>query len=307
MNIIRMTGGLGNQMFAYALYLKFLSMGTECLIDDYTEYTGHENRRPLFLKDAFGINYPVASRKQYNEFTDSSMMPHRRFVRMIRGRQSREYHENDLEFDPKILTLDDAYLTGYFQSDKYFADIKNNVIKSFAFTSDVKNRAKKIIQDNGIREIFWNDDVCDSRTDAETVPVSIHVRRGDYLKVSEVYGGICTDEYYEKAIKHILKNVKNPVFLIFSNDAGWCHDWMKKINDRDDLIYHVIEGTDESTGYIDMYLMSRCAHNIIANSSFSWWAAYLNQNLDKIIMAPSRWQGDCERHDIYTDDMIRVL
>ena len=312
MNIIRMTGGLGNQMFAYALLLKFRSMGVECMIDDYTEYTAHDNRRPLFLKDAFGIDYPVASKKAYNEFTDSSMMPHRRFARMIRGRKSREYHEKSLEFDPKILTLDNAYLTGYFQSDKYFSDIEKDVRESFTFTPDVVAGAEKILKDNGIDEALFapaaeggQRALSAPASAAEPgTPVSLHVRRGDYLNVSEVYGGICTDEYYRKATDYISEHVKNPVFLIFSNDTKWCNDRAKGM--FGEMKYHIIEGTEESNGYIDMYLMSRCSHNILANSSFSWWGAYLNSHPDRIVLAPSRWDNVNVHEDIYTEYMTRI-
>ncbi len=293
MNIIRMTGGLGNQMFSYALYLKFKSMGIDCMIDDFSEYEGHDNRRPLFLHDAFAIEYPRVTKDIYEEFTDSSMRFHKRLARKLRGRKSREYREASTDFDPEVLKKDNAYLTGYFQSDKYFADIKEEVLKAFTFTDKVREDADRIL--------------------AKTMGcVSIHVRRGDYLDAGEAYGSICTDEYYRSAIKMIMYKVSDPVFLIFSNDPEWTKGWAAGLFDCSPLPdgrkfdFRLIEGTDESTGYIDMSLMSRCAHNIIANSSFSWWGAYLNKNPEKIVIAPQKWNNLTDQTDIYTDDMIRI-
>lgn len=289
MNIIRMAGGLGNQMFSYALYLKFKSVGIDCMIDDFSEYEGHDNRRPLFLRDAFAIEYPRVSREVYEEFTDSSMRFDKRIARKLRGRCSREYHEVSANYDPEVLRRDNAYLTGYFQSDKYFADVQDEVLRTFTFTDEVKATADRILAESSL----------------ETTYVSIHLRRGDYLDVSDVYGGICTDDYYRSAIKMIMDKVANPVFLIFSNDPEWTETWAATLFDPP-FKYHVIKGTDESTGYIDMCLMSRCSHNIIANSSFSWWGAYLNQNPDKIVIAPSKWNNKIDQTDIFTENMVKI-
>ena len=295
MNIIRMTGGLGNQMFGYALYLKFKSLGIESVFDDfsqYEDYTGDIKRRPIQLKQVFGIDYPVVSKEVYDEFTDSSMRFDKRILRKIRGRRSRIYEEKAFSFDPEVLSKDNVYLTGYFQSEKYFEDIKDDVLRYFTFTDEVKNEADELIRKY------------------ETVPsdsntVSIHVRRGDYLDNPEVYGNICTDEYYKKAVKKIKETVDAPVFLLFSNDPEWTSDWVSNIFDPNDK-YVVIRETTEDTGFIDMYLMSRCEHNIIANSSFSWWGAYLNQNPEKMVIAPSKWVNHHETTDIYTSNMIKV-
>ena len=310
MNIIRMTGGLGNQMFAYALFLKFKSMGIDCRIDDYSEYEGHDNRRPLFLNTAFGIDYPVATRAEYDEFTDSSTRPDRRILRKLRGRKTREYRERGADFDPEVLKKDNAYLTGYFQSEKYFADIKNDVLKCFSFNEATRKKAGEILESNGIRLDAMGDHAF----------VSVHIRRGDYLNVSEVYGNICTDEYYRLAIGIIReKTAKEPFFLVFSNDIEWTRKWCEGIFDKNvglghsaqsntdpGSCYRVMTGTGEDEGYVDMYIMSRCAHNIIANSSFSWWGAYLNTNPQKNVVAPSKWVNTFDQRDIYTDDMILI-
>lgn len=315
MNIIRMTGGLGNQMFSYALYLKFKSMGIDCMIDDFSEYEGHDNRRPLFLQDAFGIEYPRVSVDIYEEFTDSSMRFHKRLARKLRGRKSREYHEAGANYDPLVLKKDNAYLTGYFQSDKYFADVKEEIFGTFTFTDKVEKEADRILT-KSVQTARLEQTPADASNNKNLV--SIHVRRGDYLEVSEVYGGICTDEYYRSGIKMIMDKVPDPVFLIFSNDDEWTENWAATLFGTLDTAghsdgpgyhhynYHVISETEESNGYIDMCIMSRCSHNIIANSSFSWWGAYLNKNPEKIVIAPQKWNNMTDQTDIYTDDMIRI-
>ena len=311
MNIIRMTGGLGNQMFQYALYLKYKSLGIPCKFEDWTEYENHDNRRPILLKKAFGIDYPVASMEEYTEFTDSYMdLPHR-IARKVRGRKTRLYNEASFDFDPLILKKDNAYITGFFQTDRYFPEDKDIILDAFTFTDEVKEEAKKVLMPAAGRPIT----------------VGIHIRRGDYLDANEIYGNICTEEYYLRGIEYIEKCLKermnNVRYLIFSNDPDWAEDWAGRTfagheasksnsvagNSSDGYVfpsYTVLRGTTEDTGYIDMFLMSKCDHNIIANSSFSWWGAYLNRNPEKIVIAPSKWTNTEVRNDIFTKDMIRI-
>ena len=135
----------------------------------------------------------------------------------------------------------------------------------------------------------------------ETNSVSIHIRRGDYLEVSDVYGGICTPQYYEKAMKQMEKWHPDCHFFVFTNDVKWVKENYSGKN------LTVVEGNDEDTGYIDMYLMTKCKHYILANSSFSWWGCYLNPSKDKKVIAPKQWiQGrDCK--DIYTEEMSTCI
>ena len=127
--------------------------------------------------------------------------------------------------------------------------------------------------------------------------VSVHIRRGDYLEVDEVYGGICTEEYYEKAMKKMEDEVPDCHFFIFTNDIPWVKEHMTGEN------ITVVEGNDEDAGYIDMYLMTQCKHYILANSSFSWWGCYLNPSKEKKVIAPKIWANGRDSRDIYTDEM----
>ena len=275
-------------MFQYALFLKYISMGVEAKFDDFTEYVGRDNARPIELS-VFDIDYPKATKEEYMDYTDSYRDPLRRAIRLLFGRKSREYTEVICTFDEEVLKRDNAYISGYFQSEKYFFDIKDEVIKSFSFNENTKKAGMNLLAQNGVT------------LEGETV--SVHIRRGDYLKFPGVYGNICTEEYYDRAIKYICEQVSNPRFLIFSNDTDWCEEWVKKYPELD---MRLIKGTDEDTGYIDMYLMSLCKHNIVANSSFSWWGAYLNRNSEKLVIAPKKWLNNHDETDIYTEEMIRI-
>lgn len=294
MIIIRMTGGLGNQMFEYALYLKLRAMGKEVKFDDITEYE-LDNARPVMLW-AFDISYPKAKKEEINEITDGFMKLSHRIRRKLFGRKSLEYHEKDCNYDEQILLKDPAYLTGYFQSEKYFRDVAGEVRKAFTFSDriwenldgEIKQRIKTYL---GQIE--------------NTVSVSVHVRRGDYIEKEEIYGGICTEKYYKAAIEYMEKQFPDGCFYLFSNEPEWVKSWIKE-NYGEDNRFIIIEGTTEETGYLDLLLMSRCKGHIIANSSFSWWGAWLDDCYEKKVIAPAKWANNQEFIDIYWENMIKI-
>lgn len=294
MIIIRMTGGLGNQMFQYALYLELKSQGKEVLMDDITEYEGRK-ARPLMLW-IFGIQYEYASREDINKITDGFLKLSHRIRRKIFGRKSLEYQEGKSGYNPQVLEKDPAYLTGYFQSEKYFADVKEIVRDSFTFS----NIIWKDLSENLTHKIQEYQNQIKN-----TLSCSLHVRRGDYLDNVEEYGNICTTEYYRSAVHIIQEKYPDAVFYLFSNDAEWVRSWATGIFGNNNC-YQIIEETTEDTGYLDMLLMSQCKHHIIANSSFSWWGAWLNPSKEKLVIAPAKWFNNQEDKDIYTKDMIRI-
>ena len=294
-----MTGGMGNQMFQYALYLKLRAMGREVKFDDVSEYR-LENARPIMLW-VFDISYPKASQREINEITDGFLKFSHRVRRKLFGRKSLEYHEKDCNFDCQVLERDPAYLTGYFQSEKYFKEIEEQVRKAFVFSNRIWEKLDAGIKEKmeGYLEQIQN-----------TLAVSVHVRRGDYLTTSGVFGGICTEVYYRRAVKRMLESYPQALFFVFTNDVGWVRDWIPgfcrelELADTDRFI--VVEGATEDTGYIDMLLMSKCRHHILANSSFSWWGAWLNPAKDKCLIAPSVWFNNQDSRDIYTETMIKI-
>ena len=287
MVILQLSGGLGNQMFEYALYLSLRAKGKHVKIDDVSDYRTPD-RRPVQLS-VFDAAYERASEEEVIRYTDSSLSPLSRIRRKLTGRKSLLYREKDMEYDETVFERDPVYLTGFFQSEKYFADVKEEVRRRLTFSE----RVKAELPESG-REILKRIEAGPS--------VSVHVRRGDYLHASHngMYEGICTLDYYRKAMVQIREKEPEAVFFLFSNDMEWTKEHLA----GPDCV--PVEGGSEEKGYLDLYLMSRCRHNIIANSSFSWWGAWLNDNPEKQVIAPARWINGRECRDIYTEGMIRI-
>jgi hypothetical protein len=173
-------------------------------------------------------------------------------------------------------------LDGYFQSEKYFSFYRDEILNLF----DIGVNYKKIIDKKYSELVLKN--TC-----------SIHVRRGDYLNHPDVHPTL-TLNYYSQAISHFGDEV---TFLVFSDDINWCKENLHLLTDK--LVY--IEG---NTDYQDLYLMSICKNNIICNSTFSWWGAWLNQNNNKKVISPSVWFGDKLKHyntdDLYCENWIKI-
>lgn len=282
MIIIRMSGGLGNQMFEYALYLFYKSRGILVKMDDVTEYR-LDNARPIQLH-VFGIRYDRATPEEIREWTDSYMDIFSRVRRKLLGRKTRAYKEKSQRFDPQVLALKNAYLEGYWQSEKYFYPVVEEVRKAFVFRQELLNTKSR----EYLQQI------------QNTTSVSLHIRRGDYLQEEKVYGNICTEKYYTEAMDYMREQVKGCQFFLFTNDVAWAEQHMQ----GEDIT--IIEGSKENNGYMDMYLMSQCRHNIIANSSFSWWGAWLNGNPDKKVIAPAQWANGRDCRDVYWADMLVI-
>ncbi len=294
MIIIQMAGGLGNQMFQYALYKQLTGMRKTVKMDDEAGFREDAQRNPALA--AFGIAYERASRQEIEEMTDSSMAFTARVRRKLFGRQRRAYFEENKCFQPKIFDWDDIYLEGYWQSEKYFRDVGNLLKKEFSLESVRRNR------DNGYGLSEEAERYLNRIEQGESV--SIHVRRGDYLlpQNQDLFGNICTDMYYEKAVKKMMESRPDCTFYLFTNDNQWAAE---RLRERKDFPIVLVE-LPGNRDYETLMLMSRCRHNILANSSFSWWASYLNDNPDKQVIAPAEWMNGWDCSDIYRADMIRI-
>ena len=287
-----MEGGLGNQLFQYALYRQLRSRGRCVKMDVTTEY-GREHDRQQMLW-AFDAVYEEATQDEINRLTDGFMDLPSRIRRKLTGRRTKKYAETDTNFDPQVLRKTPVYLTGYFQSEKYFADIKEQLHSELDFSG----RIYENVQDTLLYKIKeYRYAIENSQS------VAIHVRRGDYLNHPEMYGMSCTTEFYRAGVHYIRERHPDAKFFVFTNDPVWTAKWLQE-NFLGD--FTLIQGTDEETGYLDLMLMSQCKHQIMANSSFSWWGAWLNRNNDKLVVAPEPWFGDRECRDIYTEGMIRI-
>jgi hypothetical protein len=212
------------------------------------------------------------------------------WMRIIRKAIKIDVIKEDPLYHPEVLELSGwAYYSGYWISEEYFKEVENEVRDSFKF------KGKLVHKNKDVAERIYN---CNS--------VSIHIRRGDYLETDmnrKIYGNICTLNYYEKAIAKIHQKVENPSFFIFSNDIDWCRENLEVIN---------AEYIDWNTGddsFRDMQLMSLCKSNILANSTFSWWGAWLNVNKEKNVLVPSRFFNDILASNMDTlvpKDWIRI-
>jgi hypothetical protein len=263
-----MSGGLGNQMFQYAFYRALQEKNIQCKINVVP------NDIQFILCDVFnGLKLQIDTENKYSMYKNPLSF-HRYFKEEASG-----------VYDQRVFAMKDTSFLGYWQSEKYFKDICGLIRGEFIFN----------IRDESLKH--FADIIKSSATS-----VSVHVRRGDYLKLHEIYGGICTAEYYNQAVEYIKSKVENSFFYVFSNDMQWVKDNLR----IDNAVYVEATMFDDYQDWYDMYLMSCCKHNIVANSSFSWWGAWLNDNPDKIVVSPNRWQNDADMDDIWCDGWIRV-
>lgn len=284
MIIIKLKGGLGNQFFQYA-FGKNLSKitGSELKID----ISNFKNNKRTFLLDKFNTDFKIALEKEIEKFIPKNKL--KRFIKkkvnnILPFSKKNYYIEKEDNFNKKIFNLNpNSYIEGYWQNEKYFYNIKKTLQKELT------------LKNNNLQHIYKN-----YKELKENESVSIHIRRGDYLekKYAEKYINLNTN-YYKQAIKLITKKNKNPYFFIFSDDIDWC----KKNLNIANCFY--IDQTLQLKDYEELILMSKCKHNIIANSTFSWWAAWLNKNPNKIIIAPQKWKIN-EKTNLNLKEWIQI-
>ena len=269
-------------------------------------YLSHRHKTPLLLDpvfygsqtmrsfdlDVFNIQAEMAGEKQRALF---ELPPDPSFLAKLSFRLRRLFRnypfviEKQFSFSPELLEVPaSAYVEGYFQTEKYFSSIKALIKNDFTFRvpMDARNAAMH-------GRITGSDSV------------SVHIRRGDYVSnpYTNTIHGTCSIDYYRDAIAHIRSKVENPSFFIFSDDIEWAKQHL--------LPGEKAEFIDFNTGeksYEDLRLMSSCRHNIIANSSFSWWGAWLNGNENKIVIAPQKWFNDPSKdtRDLIPETWLRI-
>lgn len=309
MVIIQLAGGLGNQMFQYALCLELEALGREVKIDDESGFVQDVQRKPALAP--FGITYERPTKKELEKMLDSSMLPWQRVRRKLLGRHKKAYFEESKLFLPEVLEWDDIYLEGYWQSEKYFW--KNGDVLRRVYDT---NKLVRYLTQKGV----WQLCIDGEKSAAQyamginnTCSVSVHIRRGDYLTPENqaLFGGICTDAYYIEGMRLMRERFPKCRFYLFCNDKEWARE---NFAGREDVTLVDLQGSGEGLAEEDMdldfaefVLMSRCKHNILANSSFSWWASYLNPNPDKLILVPDRWLNHVDCRDFYREDMQKII
>lgn len=283
MNIVWIDGGLGNQMFQYALALKLESLGRQVKID-VTKYAEHHVHNDFELDRVFGIDCPFASVREIRSLGYRKANHLTEFLKRTPLGKKTIYNNESYAFDEKVLTLDGFYLEGYWQSEKYFADIREKIWKTYQFpdfTTEKQRDYARQIQDS--------------------LSVSVHIRRGDYLNYSYLQN-ICTEDYYRWAMNTFREKYPGSAqFFIFTNDVPWAKEHFREAD------CHFVTGNSGADSFRDMQLMSLCRHNIIANSSFSWWGAWLNRNPEKTVIAPEKWINSEteEQIDVIPDTWIK--
>lgn len=284
LKIIEILGGLGNQMFQYSLYLKFKKLGYNAKIDlsnlrNYKLHNGYELEKIFKIKPEIATYDEVRKYSRYKKYTILN-----KILNKISLSKKTEFIEKSFfTFDKEIFDNNmKIYYKGYWQNERYFSDIKSEIFNCFKFDQPINELnisvLNKIINSNS---------------------VSIHIRRGDYLNDNK-RNKICDVNYYKDAVKLINSNISNPNFYIFSDDIDWCMKSFQLSN------VEYIYWNKDDTSYIDMQLMSKCKHNIIANSSFSWWAAWLNINPEKIVVTPKYWISSVQTSTFSPKEWINI-
>lgn len=273
MIIIRVMGGLGNQMQQYALYRKYESMGVEARLDlswfdDDVQETMLAKRR-FELGDFSGLSMRIASGEEVKavlgrQFGEPESL-FARIRRKVNPDSSPVFTETQM-YHPEIFGWKQKYLAGYWACERYYADILPVLRQEIRFPESTDPRNTELV-----REI--------ERTEA----VSVHIRRGDYLDAAnaELFGNICTEEYYDSAVIYMKKKFPQAVFYLFSDDTEYVKARYQGAE------YRVVDWNRGADSFFDMMLMSRCKHNICANSTFSFWGARLNGHEDKVMIRPS--------------------
>jgi len=289
MIIVKLSGGLGNQLFQYALGRHLAIVNNTLLKLDVTAFATYKLHK--YSLGAFNIKEHVADKDEILSLTTRKKEPFDWFLQLFHKKKlpARTYvkEKTFYEFEPEILRIgDNAYLDGYWQSEKYFTDIAEMLRQECS----VKN--PQTGKDAQIAARIKN---CDS--------VSLHIRRGDYVadpKTQESFG-VFGLEYYLKAVQEIKKRVGRPTFFVFTDDPQW-----GKENLSLDAETVFVDHNNADKNYEDLRLMSQCRHHIIANSSFSWWGAWLNADPNKIVFAPMRWVNNRRCRDIIPQEWNRL-
>lgn len=290
MNIVLVFNGIGNQMSQYAYYV---ANKNRLRFPFFLFFTNNGNEHNGYeLERAFGIhekNKLISKILRVIYFR--VLEPQTFFSRLLGKIFSIIYEPVNYDYTPGLInskTLFKFYWGGW-HSEKNFVDVKDEIKSIFKFNLSYANKECKDV------------DTIISKTQTS---VSLHVRRGDFLKVNpdSIYNfaNVATIQYYKSAIAYMIEKFENPTFFVFSDDIQWCKDNLKEGN-----FVYVMCNTKENSLY-DMYLMSKCDHHINANSTFSWWGAWLTETDKTVVICPKEFLKNTETKDIYPARWIKI-
>lgn len=286
MIVVRLSGGLGNQLFQYAAARSMALRNKTKLYIDTGFYSSEANRvlKRKFALTHFSIQAQVISPSRFAYLTRSDL----HFIQKIwrRGRYGRiTYFIEGKAPDVKALYEQriPLIIDGVFQSESYFAMYRDIVHTELypAYQLTAKNNLQ------------WVNEINNS------VSVGVHIRRGDYVSIEQTANvhGTCNAAYYHNAMQHLRNMLENPFFYIFSDDTHWAINEFGSIPNVKIVTGMAESGTDQDM--VEFKLLASCKHHVIANSSFSWWAAWLNTNPNKQIVGPKNWFLDKTLNELY--------
>lgn len=289
MKIVNILGGLGNQMFQYALALSLKEeFPQEDILIDVSCFNGYPLHNGFEIHNIFRNSLREASRSDIASV--NYPLPHYRLWqigrRILPKKKTVIRESSDMVFQPEVLTkAGNIYYDGYWQSEKYFNNHRRVILDAFKFP-DLNEINRNLISSLNSRK------TC-----------SIHVRRGDYLN-HRLFKNLTDLDYYEKAVEYIANHTDIDYFIVFSNDIEWCKQNIAPLIKDSKIVF--VDWNLGVDSYRDMQLMSLCNHNIVANSSFSWWGAWLNDNPGKIVFCPHKWINVDYKTDIIPDSWIKL-
>jgi hypothetical protein len=288
--VVRLLGGLGNQMFQYSTARAVATrLGCDLKLD--LSWFGTDPDRQFALLP-FNIKAQIIT-------SECSATPHigsvfrygRRILRSLRFNQGgiSTFVEHSFKYDSAIERVSSpVLLEGYFQSEKYFDSIRENIIAEFSLRDPPSLGNAKILE-----KISKCDAIC------------LHIRRGDYVSNSaaNAYHGTCSLEYYRAGLELMVEGLSNPHCFVFSDDMGWVRE-----NFRADIPLTLVDINNVTAAHEDLRLMAACKRFVIANSSLSWWGAWLGAREGKLVVAPLQWFTGNKNTtiDLIPDNWIRL-
>lgn len=296
MFIVKLMGGLGNQMFQYALGRSLSLKYSKPIILD-TRFLDDRTFKNIIFRnydlDVFNLTseMSIKSKDIKYAYKESDYRVIRKLTSLKRRFNKKYVIEKGFNFNPDVLEMQEGeYFDGYWQSYKYFTKFEDVLRKDFEFSHGLNDKEKLISE-----EIKSKNSIC------------INVRRTDFVdnKETSQHHGVCGMDYFKKSIEIIHNKISKPYFYIFSDDLKWCNEEFSKLKIEYKLIDHQYAGFKFSSY---LRLMAECKHFIIPNSSFAWWACWFNQSKDKIVITPKNWfnTDDIDTSDLIYPHWIRV-